>query len=124
MSICTPCLKALPLATCTGELEIGTIALTDSSVNIYIHDITTGQIMQVAADSDADGVVTVDLSEKAFFDNHAYELWITDAGADMYDKQDITIGYETVDTVCLTFNGVVTLTGDPVVYANQVITQV
>ena len=121
MSICTPCLKAKPLASCTGVLTIGTIDLTDSTVNVYIHDITTGQIMQLEGASDADGLVTVDLSEKKFFDNHAYELWVTDAGVDMYEKEDFIFGYENFDTFCLTFNEVVTVTGEPVIFAEQTI---
>lgn len=123
MSICTPCLKALPLATCTGVLTIGTIFLFDQTVNVYIHDVTTGQIMQLEGEADTDGLVTVDLSQKKFFDNHAYELWVTATGVDMSAKEDFYFMYETFDTICLTFEGVVTVTGDPVMFVNQTVEQ-
>lgn len=123
MSICTPCLKALPLASCAGVLTVGTVDLTDQSVNVYIKDITTGQLMQLEGDADVDGLVTVDLTEKKFFDNHSYELWVTDAGADMYAKEDFTFGYETFDTICLTFEFVQTVAGEPIVFVAQTIEQ-
>lgn len=123
MSICTPCLQALPLASCAGVLTVGTIDLTAQSVNVYIRDVTTGQIMQLEGDADADGLVTVDLTEKKFFENHSYELWVTDTGADMMAKEDFAFGYEIFDTICLTFEYVQTVEGEPVQFVAQTVTE-
>lgn len=121
MSVCNPCLKAKALPNCTQELAIGTISEINSSVTVYIQDITTGQIMLLPATSDGDGLVTVDISEKKFFDNHAYELWITDSGADYKDKMDITVGSTIKDTVCLLFEGVVSVSGEAELFVSQIV---
>lgn len=119
MSICTPCLVAKPIPSCTQTLNIGTISDINANVRVYIQDITTGQILSFDTTSDGSGLVSVDLSENNFFDNHAYEMWVTDANAEYRDAKDITIDSQTEKVICLRFEYVQDSTGGSELFTSQ-----
>lgn len=121
MSICVTCFKAKTLPCCLTTLFVGAIGIVNLPVMVYIKDITTGRIQNIAASSDGSGNVEIDLSEKSFFDNHAYEMWITAAGADFSDKEIITIAGQQYYSVCMDFDTVTNTDGGAETFAEATI---
>lgn len=124
MSVCNPCIKTKTLPNCLSQLVIGTIALISQSVKVYIQDIATGALMVLDGTSDGDGLVTVEFEDsKYFFENHPYELWITDIGADIGAFETITFDGASSNTVCMRFHSVKGEDGDIVAYLTQTIAE-
>lgn len=119
MSICNPCIKAKPIPKCTQEIEIGTISDIDTAVSVYIWDVSSSLIQRVDATSDGDGLITVDISEVSLLASHAYEIWVTEAGANYKEKLSLTIGTSASETICLRVEEVKGTDGEMELYASQ-----
>jgi len=106
MSVCNPSIKAQPIPNCVVDLVVGTITSLNTSVNVYVKNIVLQKTEILTGGSDGAGLVTVDVESLYKAPEHAYELWITLAGDSLNERQDITIGAETEDTVLLSFESV------------------
>lgn len=119
MSVCNPCTQVKNIATCTQSIVLGTITITDDTVRVYFKNISTGLIFSLDAPSDISGNVTVDTSDIEFIENTPFEVWITEAGADPNEKQDITIGATTSQTICVRFDAIKNEAGEASIFATQ-----
>lgn len=120
MAVCNPCIKTKTLPNCIAQLVIGTVSLINQSVKVYIQDLATGGLVILSGTTDGTGILTVDFPESnIFFDNHPYELWVTDIGADIGAFEPITIGGNTSEIVCLRFQQVKGDDGSVEVYVSQ-----
>lgn len=107
MSVCNPCIKTKVLPNCLTQLVVGIVALVSQTVKVYIQDLATGGLTILDGTTDNTGLLTVEFPEpNIFFDNHPYELWVTDIGAGVADFAPITINGTTSDVVCLRFQQV------------------
>ena len=77
---CVNCPKTKPIPTCVLELTIGTIAMLNEPIAVFINDATNNRLEAVMTTSGPDGLVKIDTSESIFMDNHSYEIWIEKAG--------------------------------------------
>lgn len=123
MSVCNLCLRAKTLPLCLQQLIVGNIALLATNVYLFINDITTGGVAAIPVTTGAAGEITVDVSQVGFFENHTYELWVTDAGAGFKDKQTITVGSDTTETICMRFEKVKDEDGENFSFLTQTITK-
>lgn len=103
---CTPCTKAQPLPTCPQVLSVGTIANVSIAVYIYFTKLSTGRTERFSGTSNADGVVTVDVTEKNDFfqPGTAYEMWVNlQTDENLTEKKTLTFGEETAECLLLRF---------------------
>ena len=102
---CSTCFTVNNIPLCTGTVNIGTIADTNTAVQILLTNLTTGRKEIISAGSDDTGLVSFDNTGNVLglMAGHQYELSIILATAtNLNDTQIITIGDET--TQCITFS--------------------
>lgn len=102
---CSTCFTVNNIPLCTGTVNIGTIADTNTSVQILLTNLTTGRKEIITAGSDDTGLVSLVNTGNVLglMAGHQYELSIILATAtNLNDTQIITIGDET--TQCITFS--------------------
>ena len=90
MAICNPSLPTKAIPTCVEYIEVGDIT-PNTSVMVYLKDITTNLLIGFQETSNASGRVVLDISNYDFTDKHAYDLWIAPAGEPIEDYMDITV---------------------------------
>jgi hypothetical protein len=100
---CSSCKSAKPLNQCVEVLTIGTIAVNNHPVYVWLNNKTTGQLMQFAVTSSNEGLVTVDLSAVDLQEGHLYEIFVTNRNAWIGDKIDVTVGATPYDCFQLSF---------------------
>jgi hypothetical protein len=96
-------IKDLP--TCLNELVLGTIELLNQDVYVFIKNNSNGQFTRLTAQSDIDGLVTLDLTQlpdNYFSDNYNYDFWVTLTSGTPSGMQTIVI--EGADYDCLNAN--------------------
>ena len=96
------CTKIKDLPTCINELIIGEITPISQDVYVFIKNTTLNQTTRLTGDSDADGLVTVDLADlpvNFFSENYTYEIYITVLSAGPSDKETLTI--DTTSDTCV-----------------------
>lgn len=73
------CTKIKDLPTCIDELVIGTISLESQDVYVFFKNTSIEYTVRLTGVSDAQGLVTVDLSSLVnfFSPNYSYDIWIT-----------------------------------------------
>ncbi len=107
MPVCNPCIKTKTLPNCLATLVVGITALTSQQVKVYIQDLATNGLLILTGSADNTGLVSLTLPDPSpFFDNHSYELWVTDLGAGIGAYESISINGSTSDIICLRFETV------------------
>ena len=101
MSVCSPCLEIEPVPYCVSNITIGSIALTDTPVYVYVQNIGADQTTQISTTTDGSGVVTITDFQGFEQLNQSFELWVTDQTNTINQRQTITVEGQTGD--CLSF---------------------
>lgn len=97
MSNCIQCTALKPVAICTGDLIIGTVASTSTLYNIFFKSLSNGFIVKYTATSDGAGLLTLTPSDGFVLStNHLYELFVNKTTSTS-TGENLTIG-STTDT--------------------------
>lgn len=88
MSVCTPCYNAGNyIDACLGTFTFGAVE-PDSAYFVWVQHNATGNIMMIEAESDGDGIITIEgLSLDPM---QGYTIWVT-LTAGQQTQEDITI---------------------------------
>jgi len=101
---CSSCNKTKKVLSCTTSLTIGTSALLNTALYVYIKSNTTGRVYRYSVTSTAGGVITPTITAQQFAEGHDYELWTTLATATNVDEKiNFTIDGETVNCLAIQF---------------------
>ena len=89
MSVCTPCYNAGNyIDACLGTFSFGTVPADDTEYFVWVQHNATGNIMMIEAESDGDGIITI---EGLTLDPmQGYTIWVT-LTATQQTQEDITI---------------------------------
>lgn len=118
---CTPISQLLSPST---GFTFGDTFTTGEAYRIYVEKTSTGQVHFEDVEADADGAVTLNMElpeENFYHENATYKLWVTEAGALMYDTVDITKGATTYACLRLKFKNVIEATNLIATNATQVL---
>ena len=76
MSICTTCIKANPIPTCSDEWVIGTVSTDYNGTELFyrLTDIATGGITTGTTDTIANGVLSITFDPATDLMNHTYKV--------------------------------------------------
>jgi hypothetical protein len=99
MSVCTPCYNAGNyIDACLGTFTFGAVE-PDTEYFVWVQHNATGNIMMIEAESDGDGIITIEgLSLDPM---QGYTIWVTlTAGQQM--QEDITVDGDIYK--CLSFS--------------------
>jgi hypothetical protein len=99
MSVCTPCYNAGNyIDACLGTFTFGAVE-ADTAFFVWVQHNATGNIMMIEADSDGDGIITIEgLSLDPM---QGYTVWVTLTASEQV-QQDITVDGDIYK--CLSFS--------------------
>lgn len=119
---CNECSKTDAIPTCAATLVIGTVALLNTAMYVYVKDVTTGRLHMQPSTSSGAGVVSLDMTlpdQTFWIPDHHYELWMTTAtSTGMDNRTDFVISSTTVDCINLVFERVLDENSDGKEYAS------
>ncbi len=119
---CPDCTKTLLIPACTDTIVLGTIPDVSQNIYIFANNVTTGRQERQDAVTNADGVVTMDLSipsEDFYSENHRFEVYITLRDTNNTERLAITVGEDTFE--CFTLNFEKIQGASPVSYSTFVL---
>jgi hypothetical protein len=126
ISNCTPakCLLAPNKCETPQNLVIGEMPAANTDYWVYVYDESRDKIKRIEATSDANSILTIDLSDHAaFYHPYAYYyFWVTEEAADITAKEDIIIDSETYTCFKLEFSMAFNDTNEQVFITTQNIT--
>lgn len=123
MSVCSECLHPKPIARCVTNLIIGTISSLNTSVYVYISNLTTGREIRYTVTTSVAGLVTIPITPQRFSEDHSYEIHVTLATASNINvKENITIGGDVSDCVSLRFETIWNNDNTIATFTNQTLT--
>lgn len=86
---CIGCQPTKPVLNCIATLTIGTLAPT-TDYSVYFENSANGKITRIDDQSDADGLLSINLTPFVFTVGVQYRVWVT-----LYDASN-TEAYETI----------------------------
>lgn len=102
---CPDCTQTLIIPACTDNLVLGIIDDVSQNIYIFANNVTTQRQQRQDAVSNADGVVTMDLSDPSedfYSENHQFEVWVTLRDTNSTERIPIEVGENTYE--CFTLN--------------------
>ena len=104
MSACTPCTRTINLPLCLDSIDIG-VTTPSTAVFIYIMNNTTGRLIRLQDITSITGLITADVTNINFSNNHNYEVWVTLQFSNNIDER-LTITGDGLSYTCasLVFN--------------------
>lgn len=100
---CSKCTPAKDIPKCLDELIVGTIAQTNTNVDVYLQT-STERLTKFTTTSDGAGLVKLDTTN--FEPNQVLKLnlWVTLENAGVYNAEDLTIEGLVDPVQCVGFN--------------------
>lgn len=100
---CNICNATKCIPNCFDLLVVGTIAATDTDVDLYVKDVTLGRTYKYEETSSSYGQVSWNKDGfPALVPTHHYELWVTLRDAGISANETITI--DATEVTCLNLN--------------------
>lgn len=99
--ICTPRIKCKDVPLCVDNLTIGDTSLRTQEVKVIFHNVATDAKMIVTGQSDANGLITVDVSEINFLPAISYIISVVNPTT--LEPYEVTIGTQTEEEIILQF---------------------